>query len=43
VAEKIRGGLGNKTVDLATPTTENRPIMKERGKAAGIKVSPCER
>ena len=37
MAEKIRGELGNKTVNIVTPTTENSPAMKERGKAAGIK------
>jgi two-component system chemotaxis response regulator CheY len=37
MAEKIRGELGNKTVNIIMLTTENSPIMKERGKAAGIK------
>lgn len=37
MAEKIRGELGNKTVNIVMLTTENNPIMKERGKAAGIK------
>ena len=37
MAEKIRGELGNKTVNIVMLTTENSPIMKERGKAAGIK------
>ena len=37
MAEKIRGELGNKTVSIVMLTTENSPIMKERGKAAGIK------
>ena len=37
MAEKIRGELGNKTVHIVMLTTENSPIMKERGKAAGIK------
>ena len=37
MAEKIRGQLGNKTVNIVMLTTENSPIMKERGKAAGIK------
>lgn len=37
MAEKIRGQLGNKAVNIVMLTTENSPIMKERGKAAGIK------
>ena len=37
MAEKIRGELGNATVNIIMLTTENTPIMKERGKAAGIK------
>jgi len=37
MAEKIRGELNNKTVNIIMLTTENSPIMKERGKAAGIK------
>src|SRR5471030_3560006 len=37
MAEKIRGELGNKTVNIVMLTTENSQIMKERGKAAGIK------
>ena len=37
MAEKIRGELGNKTVNIVMLTTENSPMMKERGKAAGIK------
>ena len=37
MAEKIRGELGNKTVNIVMLTTENNPNMKERGKAAGIK------
>jgi two-component system chemotaxis response regulator CheY len=37
MAEKIRGELGNKTVNIVMLTTENSPVMKERGKAAGIK------
>ena len=37
MAEKIRGELGNRTVGIVMLTTENSPIMKERGKAAGIK------
>jgi len=37
MAEKIRGDLNNKTISIIMLTTENSPIMKERGKAAGIK------
>ena len=37
MAEKIRGELNNKTVNIVMLTTENNPNMKERGKAAGIK------
>jgi two-component system chemotaxis response regulator CheY len=37
MAEKIRSELNNKTVNIIMLTTENSPIMKERGKAAGIK------
>ena len=37
MAEKIRGELGNKAVNIVMLTTENNPNMKERGKAAGIK------
>ena len=37
MAEKIRGELNNKAVNIVMLTTENSPIMKERGKAAGIK------
>jgi two-component system chemotaxis response regulator CheY len=37
MAEKIRGQLGNKTVNIVMLTTENSAIMKERGKAAGVK------
>ncbi|MES2088935.1 MAG: response regulator [Pseudomonadota bacterium] len=37
MAEKIRSELGNATVSIVMLTTENSPIMKERGKAAGIK------
>ncbi len=37
MAENIRGELNNKTVNIIMLTTENNPIMKERGKAAGIK------
>lgn len=37
MAEKIRSELGNSSVNIIMLTTENSPIMKERGKAAGIK------
>lgn len=37
MAEKIRGELGNATVNLIMLTTESSPSMKERGKAAGVK------
>jgi len=37
MAEKIRSELGNAKVSIIMLTTENSPLMKERGKAAGIK------
>lgn len=37
MAEKIRGELHNAAVNIVMLTTENSPLMKERGKAAGIK------
>jgi len=37
MVEKVRGELGNKTVNIVMLTTESSPAMKERGKAAGIK------
>jgi two-component system chemotaxis response regulator CheY len=37
MAEKIRGELANKTVNIIMLTTESSPAMKERGKAAGVK------
>jgi two-component system chemotaxis response regulator CheY len=37
MAEKIRGDLGNATVNIIMLTTESSPSMKDRGKAAGIK------
>jgi two-component system chemotaxis response regulator CheY len=37
MVEKIRGELGNNTVNLIMLTTESSPNMKERGKAAGVK------
>lgn len=37
MAEKVRSDLKNQTVSIIMLTTENSPVMKERGKAAGIK------
>ncbi len=37
MAEKIRGELGNTSINLIMLTTESSPSMKERGKAAGVK------
>ena len=37
MVEKVRGELGNSTVNIIMLTTESSPNMKERGKAAGIK------
>ncbi|MES2188037.1 MAG: response regulator [Pseudomonadota bacterium] len=37
MAEKVRGEMGNTSVNIVMLTTENSPSMKERGKAAGIK------
>ncbi len=37
MAEKIRSDLKNATVNIVMLTTESSPVMKERGKAAGIK------
>ncbi|MBC7983241.1 MAG: response regulator [Candidatus Obscuribacterales bacterium] len=37
MAEKVRGELRNTTVNIVMLTTENSLMMKERGKAAGIK------
>jgi two-component system chemotaxis response regulator CheY len=37
MVEKVRGELGNSTVNIIMLTTESSPSMKERGKAAGIK------
>ncbi len=37
MAEKVRSELGNTSVNIIMLTTENSPVMKERGKAAGIK------
>jgi two-component system chemotaxis response regulator CheY len=37
MAERVRSDQGNSTVHIIMLTTENSPVMKERGKAAGIK------
>jgi two-component system, chemotaxis family, chemotaxis protein CheY len=37
MAEKIRNELNNSSVNIIMLTTENSPLMKERGKAAGVK------
>ena len=37
MVEKIRGELRNATVNIVMLTTESSSIMKERGKAAGVK------
>ncbi len=37
MAERIRSELHNSTVNIVMLTTENSPLMKERGKAAGVK------
>lgn len=37
MAEKVRSELRNSTVNIVMLTTENSPVMKERGKAAGVK------
>ena len=37
MAEKVRSELNNNAVSIVMLTTENSPVMKERGKAAGIK------
>ena len=37
MVEKIRGELGNSSVNVIMLTTESSPAMKERGKAAGVK------
>lgn len=37
MAEKVRSELNNSEVNIVMLTTENSPVMKERGKAAGIK------
>ena len=37
MAEKVRSEQKNTAVHIIMLTTENSPVMKERGKAAGIK------
>jgi two-component system chemotaxis response regulator CheY len=37
MAEKIRNELNNSSVNIIMLTTENSALMKERGKAAGVK------
>ncbi len=37
MAEKVRGDLGNQSVNIIMLTTESDPRMKQRGKAAGVK------
>jgi two-component system chemotaxis response regulator CheY len=37
MVEKIRGELGNSSVNIIMLTTESDSRMKERGKAAGVK------
>jgi len=37
MVEKVRSELGNTAVNIVMLTTENSPVMKERGKAAGVK------
>lgn len=37
MVEKVRSELNNSTVSIVMLTTENSPVMKERGKAAGVK------
>lgn len=37
MSEKVRSELKNTAVNIIMLTTENSPVMKERGKAAGIK------
>ena len=37
MSEKVRSDLKNHSVNIIMLTTENSPVMKDRGKAAGIK------
>ena len=36
MAEKIRTDMGNKTVHIIMLTTEDNPVMRERGRAIGV-------
>lgn len=36
MAEKIRTDMGNKTVHIVMLTTEDNPVMRERGRAIGV-------
>lgn len=36
MAEKIRTELGNKSVHIVMLTTEDNPVMRERGRAIGV-------
>ena len=36
MAEKIRGELANASVRIIMLTTEDNPLMRERGKAVGV-------
>lgn len=37
MAEKVRSELGNSEVAIVMLTTENAPLAKERGRAAGVR------
>lgn len=37
MVEKVRSELRNAAVNIVMLTTENSPVMKERGRAAGVK------
>lgn len=37
MVEKIRNDLGNQSVVVFVLTTENDPVLKQRGKAVGVK------
>jgi two-component system chemotaxis response regulator CheY len=36
MAEKVRNELGNKSVHIIMLTTEDNPVMRERGRAIGV-------
>lgn len=36
MAEKIRNDLGNKSVHIIMLTTEDNPVMRDRGRAIGV-------